>query len=61
MDFEDIYAATARLELFCLLLAIVASTGLHLWQLNFVAAYLNSNIDFNVYMEQPKGFAVLRC
>jgi len=57
VDFEDTYATTARLESFRLLLAIVASTGLHLWQLDFVAAYLNSDIDFDVYMEQPKGFA----
>jgi len=51
VDFEDTYTAMARLESFCLLLAIVALTGLHLWQLDFMAAYLNSNIDFDVYME----------
>jgi len=31
VDFEDTYAAMTRLESFYLLLAIVASTGLHLW------------------------------
>jgi len=44
VDFENTY------------IAIVASTELHLWQLNFVVAYLNSDIDFDVYIEQPKGF-----
>jgi len=57
VNFEDIYAAMARLESFRFLLAIVVSIGLYLWQLDFVAAYLNSNIDFDVYMEWPKGFA----
>ena len=56
VDFEETYAATACLESFQLLLAIVASKNLHLWQLDFVAAYLNSNINFDVYMEQPEGF-----
>jgi len=26
-----------------------------MWQLNFVVAYLNSNIDFDIYILQPKG------
>jgi len=56
VDFEDTYAVTARLESFHLLLAIVALTGLHLWQVNFVMAYLNSNIDIDVYIEQSKSF-----
>ncbi|KAJ3564398.1 hypothetical protein NP233_g8320 [Leucocoprinus birnbaumii] len=56
VDFDETYAATARLESFRLILAIVALLDLVLWQLDFVAAYLNSNIDFDVYMEQPQGF-----
>ncbi|KAJ3563743.1 hypothetical protein NP233_g8744 [Leucocoprinus birnbaumii] len=57
VDFKETYAATARLELFCLILAIVALQGLVLWQLNFVTVYLNSDIEFDVYMEQPQGFS----
>ena len=56
VDFKETYAATACLESFQLLLAVVASKNLHLWQLDFVAAYLNSNINFNVYIEQSEGF-----
>ena len=48
---------TAKLESFCLLLAIVALERLHLWQLDLVATYLNSDIDIDVYMKQSKGFA----
>jgi len=50
------YAATVRLKFFQLLFAIVASERLELWQINFIVAYLNSNINFDVYMEQHKGF-----
>jgi len=34
----------------------MASFNLHLWQLDFVATYLNSNIDFDMYMKQPQEF-----
>jgi len=56
VDFKYIYIATVRLKSFQLLLAIVASERLELWQINFIVAYLNNNIDFDVYMEQHKGF-----
>ena len=52
VNFKKIYTVTACLESFCLLLAIVASFDLYLWQLDFVTAYFNSNIDFNMYIEQ---------
>jgi len=55
VDFENTYIATVRLESFYLLLAIVALKRLHLWYLDFVATYLNSDIDFDVY-KTAKGF-----
>ncbi|KAJ3570236.1 hypothetical protein NP233_g4537 [Leucocoprinus birnbaumii] len=57
VDFKETYTATMHLESFHVVLAIVASLGLVIWQLDFVAAYLNSDIDFEVYMEQPQGFS----
>jgi len=53
IDFKKTYDVTTHLESFYLLLAIIASLNLYLWQLDFVATYLNSNIDFNMYIEQP--------
>jgi len=29
---------------------------LKLWQVDFVSAFLNSNSNFKVFIEQPKGF-----
>ena len=39
-----------------MVVAIAAHLGLHLWQIDFVSAYLNSDNKFLVYMEQPPGF-----
>ena len=55
-DYDKTYASVARLESVRLLCAIAASRRLHLWQLDFVSAFLNSDSSFEVYMEQPKGF-----
>ena len=57
VDFKKTYAIAACLESFQLLLAIIASLHLYLQQLDFVAAYFNNNIDFNVYMKQSHRFA----
>ena len=51
VDFKKIYTATTYLESFCLLLNIIASLDLYLQQLYFVATYVNSDIDFDMYME----------
>jgi len=55
-DYEETYASVARLKSVWLLCAIAASWKLHLWQVDFVSVFLNSNSSFEVYMEQPKNF-----
>jgi hypothetical protein len=55
-DYDETYASVARLESVRLVCAIAASLGLHLWQVDFVSAFLNSDNVFEVYMEQPPGF-----
>ena len=37
-------------------IAIAVHLSLHLWQIDFVSAYLNSDNKFLVYMEQLPGF-----
>jgi len=51
MDFKKIYTATVRLEFSQLLFTIIILKRLYLWQLDFVTAYLDSNINFNVYIK----------
>jgi hypothetical protein len=55
-DYDETYASVARLESVRLICAIAASLGLHLWQVDFVLAFLNSENTFEVFMEQPPGF-----
>ena len=38
------------------ILALAAIHDLHLWSVNISNAYLNGEMDCNVYMEQPEGF-----
>lgn len=56
VDFDQTYASVARLESMRMCLAIIAHLDLHLWQIDFVAAYLNSTNKFEVYTEQAPGF-----
>ena len=51
MDFKKIYLATIRLEFSQLLFTIIILKRLYLWQLDFVTAYLDNNINFNVYIK----------
>ena len=39
-------------------MAITAQKGLKIWQVNFVSTYLNSDCQYDVYMELPPGFAL---
>lgn len=56
VDFDKTYAAVARLESMRMCIAIIAHLGLRLWQIDFVAAYLNSENKFEAYTEQAPGF-----
>jgi len=56
LEFDQTYASVPRLESMRMIIAIAAHLDLHLWQIDFVSAYLNSKNKFLVYMEQPPGF-----
>jgi hypothetical protein len=55
-DYDEMYASVAHLESARMVCAIAASMGLHLWQVDFVSVFLNSENVYKVYMEQPPGF-----
>src|ERR1700761_335975 len=58
IDYEETWAAVARLESIRMTAAIAAKQNLHLWQTDFEAAYLNSETQEQIYMEQPQGYEV---
>jgi hypothetical protein len=53
IDYEETWAAVTCLESICMTAAITAKRNLHLWQIDFEAAYLNSETKEEIYMEQP--------
>ncbi|KAF7372247.1 Gag-Pol polyprotein [Mycena venus] len=58
IDYQETWAAVARLESIRMTAAIAAKQNLHLWQIDFEAAYLNSETKEEIYMEQPQGYEV---
>ncbi|GAW09850.1 retrovirus-related pol polyprotein [Lentinula edodes] len=55
-DYDKTYGAVARMESVRIVLAIIATLRLSLFQVDFTAAFLNSPISHDVYMRQPDGF-----
>ena len=46
-----------HLPTLCIVFALAAIHDLHLWSVDISYAYLNSEINCEVYIEQPEGFA----
>jgi hypothetical protein len=56
LDFDETYAAIARLESIRILLAYATYHGFKLYQMDMKSAFLNGPIKEEVYVEQPFGF-----
>ena len=54
-DFDETYASVVCLESMRMSVAIAASLGLELWQIDFVSAYLNSDLEHTMYMRPLPG------
>lgn len=57
-DFFDTYSPVARLTTIRVLLALAASHGLLVHQMDVKTAFLNGELDEEIYMKQPDGFVV---
>jgi len=57
-DYLEIFAPTVRMPTIRVVLAMAAIQELHLRSIDISHAYLNGEMDCDVYMEQPEGFAV---
>lgn len=55
-DFEETFAPVARLEAIRMFLAFLAYKGYKACQMDVKYAFLNDNIEEEVYIEQPEGF-----
>ncbi|KAK1608175.1 hypothetical protein QYE76_031848 [Lolium multiflorum] len=57
-DFFDTYSPVARLTTIRVLLSLAASHGLLVHQMDVKTAFLNGELEEEIYMEQPDGFVV---
>ena len=57
-DFFDTYSPVARLKTIRVLLALAASHGLLIHQMDVKMAFLNGELKEKIYMQQPDGFVM---
>jgi hypothetical protein len=55
-DYFDTYSPVARLTIIRVLLSLAASHGLFVHQMDVKAAFLNGELEEEIYMDQPDGF-----
>ena len=60
IDYFDTYAPMARITSIQVFLALASIYKLIVHQMDVKTTFLNSDLDEEVYMEQPKGFVLLR-
>ncbi len=58
LDYNNTCAAITRLDSVRMSATVAAKLDLHLWQVDFVSAYLNSETKEDIYMRQPPGYVV---
>ena len=56
LNYNDTYAPTARMTSIRILMAMVVQSGYHIHHVDVNNAYLNSDIDYLVFMSQPEGY-----
>jgi len=58
LDFDQVFSPVMRFETVCLMLALAALENWFITGLDVQSAYLYGKLDEEIYMEQPKKFAV---
>ncbi|CAL1375783.1 unnamed protein product [Linum trigynum] len=56
IDFHETYAPVARMETIRTVLALAAQLELPVYQLDVKSAFLNGELEEEVYVEQPRGY-----
>ncbi|KAK3892176.1 hypothetical protein Pcinc_003967 [Petrolisthes cinctipes] len=56
VDYHETFSPTARLTSLRMLLQLAVQENLQIHQMDVKTAYLNADIDCDIYLEQPEGF-----
>ena len=56
IDYEETFSPIAMLKSIRILLSIAAHYDYEIWKMDVKTAFLNGNLDKEIYMMQPKGF-----
>ena len=56
IDYEETFSPVVRFSSIRLILTIVANLNLELYQMDIKKAFLNGELDEEIYMDQPIGF-----
>ena len=56
IDYGEMFSPVAKIASVRVFLALTASKSWNLWQTDVKNAFLNGDLDREVYMEQPEGF-----
>ena len=56
IDYEETFLPVTMLKSIRILLSIVAHYDYEIWQMDTKTAFLNGNLEEEVYMKQPEGF-----
>ena len=56
IDYDETFSLVAMLKYIRILLSIVAHYDYEIWQMDVKIAFLNGNLEEEIYMMQPKGF-----
>ncbi|KAL0445803.1 UNVERIFIED_CONTAM: Retrovirus-related Pol polyprotein from transposon TNT 1-94 [Sesamum latifolium] len=59
VDFEETYSPVAMAKFIRILLAIAAWYDYEIWQMDVKTAFLNSFVEEEIFMDQPKGFTTI--
>jgi hypothetical protein len=59
IDFKETFAPVARLEATKMFLAFACFKNFKIYQMDVKSAFLNGNLEEEVYIEQSKGFLLL--
>ena len=58
IDFDEIFSPVVKMSSIRVVLGLTASLDLEVEQMDVKTAFLHSDLDKEIYMEQPEGFKV---